>query len=995
MAAVNVPQSNVNRVRSSGPNRQNALSVMRVQAAGDDARGDRRVSLVANAKPSPQLGRGQPVKSERKSWGPILARMQRMYDKGWFKKRLPRRIYQLWDVALKVRKGLESQGFSQELLRLKRNALLAEGVIYAIWSPRCERVYVGQTSSSAFHRFQQHVWKANKGSTLPLHRAMVAIGYDHFSVFPLEKVHYSYRNRSDRRKKFEQAATPRERYWIERLHTYSPRGFNLEYSGRRRHRPHRQHNPMKRHRACEGRIEVATAVEQEAGMPSLQGRWYASRDFLRRCKYLVDQYEAETLDRVDSRKYSKKNLWKMLNAMESGAHEFAAPAAKAVTNWLRAAVMLRQPGTSAKEPRCASVIRVTWNNRLLRQVPLRDVVMKYRHLLRDPQFLEDVLIVRKLEKPLGSSMFNYTKTSRELEAHASLQCDCHRLFPAKFRNAEGCVLTGDLSLVKHRELRTLMSYGPNFRTHVEADPMDAVKEALEDFIERRCADGISQRSDFLPWKVEVLEECKRMLSNRVGHTGPKVTVSFSARKYLRFLQHHLVLVPVDKAANNIAFVCKAYYCKVLLNELSREGGAYEDVNRNVDDILAEHKRYLEPKRFEATPKTAYLYWLPKLHKNPVGQRFIAGSANCSTTQLSSLLSDALSLVLKTLREKDNRHIVTGGSRRFFVVGGYEEVASYLSGGFQARMGTRLYTGDFSTMYTTIPHDDLLDRVKRVCKEAWEWLADEKGIDMNNLAIKCTGLGAEWWKPKGLNMPRVMHSKASHILSFDELSDFVSFLVKNSFLVNGGVCKRQVCGIPMGTNCAPALANLYMYSYESEYIDGNPGEAHAFHSTFRLIDDVLSIDNSHWEHAISLSYEEGGLYPSCLQMNDTSVSPTVVNFLGMQLTLIGGHIDLDVYDKRDAFTFAVNRYPHMHSLIPSSIPYGVFVGLVHRYYRICSTQQSFVRQCANLARILVKQGCAMKRLRSRLFQFLDKRPRAKWNNASKQLFYLFKKMTGDL
>ena len=116
---------------------------------------------------------------------------------------------------------------------------------------------------------------------------------------------------------------------------------------------------------------------------------------------------------------------------------------------------------------------------------------------------------------------------------------------------------------------------------------------------------------------------------------------------------------------------------------------------------------------------------------------------------------------------------------------------------------------------------------------------------------------------------------------------------------------------------------------------------------------------------------------------------------MQLTLIGGHIDLDVYDKRDAFTFAVNRYPHMLSLIPSSIPYVVFVGLVHRYYRICSTQQSFVRQCANLARILVKQGCAMKRLRSRLFQFLDKRPRAKWNNASKQLFYLFKKMTGDL
>ena len=30
---------------------------------------------------------------------------------------------------------------------------------------------------------------------------------------------------------------------------------------------------------------------------------------------------------------------------------------------------------------------------------------------------------------------------------------------------------------------------------------------------------------------------------------------------------------------------------------------------------------------------------------------------------------------------------------------------------------------------------------------------------------------------------------------------------------------QVIRIPMGTNCAPLLADLFFYSYENEFLDG--------------------------------------------------------------------------------------------------------------------------------------------------------------------------------
>jgi hypothetical protein len=47
---------------------------------------------------------------------------------------------------------------------------------------------------------------------------------------------------------------------------------------------------------------------------------------------------------------------------------------------------------------------------------------------------------------------------------------------------------------------------------------------------------------------------------------------------------------------------------------------------------------------------------------------------------------------------------------------------------------------------------------------------------------------------------------------------VKFEVDNIFVSFGGTLFQQVVGIPMGTNCAPLLADLFLYSYESEFLE---------------------------------------------------------------------------------------------------------------------------------------------------------------------------------
>ena len=76
---------------------------------------------------------------------------------------------------------------------------------------------------------------------------------------------------------------------------------------------------------------------------------------------------------------------------------------------------------------------------------------------------------------------------------------------------------------------------------------------------------------------------------------------------------------------------------------------------------------------------------------------------------------------------------------------------------------------------------------------------------------------------------------------------VEFLIDNIFAKCGGYLFRQVIGIPMCTNCAPLLADLFLYSYESDFLDnmirtGHRKPARSFNLCFRYIDDLIVFNN---------------------------------------------------------------------------------------------------------------------------------------------------------
>ena len=111
---------------------------------------------------------------------------------------------------------------------------------------------------------------------------------------------------------------------------------------------------------------------------------------------------------------------------------------------------------------------------------------------------------------------------------------------------------------------------------------------------------------------------------------------------------------------------------------------------------------------------------------------------------------------------------------------------------------------------------------------------------------------------------------------------LNFLIDNIFVQFGGRVFQQV-GIPMGTYCAPLLADLFLHSYEAEFLQSLLDRkehrlALSFNLTFRYIDDVLSLNNSRFGDFLHL------IYPQELEIKDTTESRRSASYLDLYLEI---------------------------------------------------------------------------------------------------------------
>ena len=90
-----------------------------------------------------------------------------------------------------------------------------------------------------------------------------------------------------------------------------------------------------------------------------------------------------------------------------------------------------------------------------------------------------------------------------------------------------------------------------------------------------------------------------------------------------------------------------------------------------------------------------------------------------------------------------------------------------------------------------------------------------------------------------------HYRGYHLWSCQNVCDALSFLLDNIYFRFGTKLYRQIVGIPMGTNCAPLVSDLFLLCYERDFMkylsSNNQADViKAFNSTSRYLDVLLTL-----------------------------------------------------------------------------------------------------------------------------------------------------------
>ena len=169
----------------------------------------------------------------------------------------------------------------------------------------------------------------------------------------------------------------------------------------------------------------------------------------------------------------------------------------------------------------------------------------------------------------------------------------------------------------------------------------------------------------------------------------------------------IVVVPAEKASNNIVFVCKTHYIKCLMEELGMctmtGNPTYNLTAMSKDEILQNHHLVMLTFRIslpeeDIDPK---LYWFPNLQKNPYKQRYIAGSAKCSTKPLSQILTRILTAAKESLQKYCDTAYARSGVNQMWILKNSKNLKAK-----SLHSVNSIKSFDFSTLYTTIHHGKL-------------------------------------------------------------------------------------------------------------------------------------------------------------------------------------------------------------------------------------------------------------------------------------------------
>ena len=169
-----------------------------------------------------------------------------------------------------------------------------------------------------------------------------------------------------------------------------------------------------------------------------------------------------------------------------------------------------------------------------------------------------------------------------------------------------------------------------------------------------------------------------------------------------------------------------------------------------------------------------------------------------TTELSKLLTSCLTTIKNHVIKYCEKVYERSDKNLFWSIKNSCKVLNKLK--YRGVRASSLYTYYFSTLYTTLPHtlikDKLVDLIERTFQRECSFY------------IACNDKNAFFTSDAVRNY---------NLWSCQKVCEALTFLLDNIFIRFSSKLYRQIEGVPMGTDCAPLVADLFLFCFEKDFM----------------------------------------------------------------------------------------------------------------------------------------------------------------------------------
>ena len=762
---------------------------------------------------------------------------------------------------------------------------------------------MGQTVRTIHQRAYDH-WTSRFRNADLFHQSL-ALDADPFGfiALPLEFISRErYYKKGMQRKnevtKFRVVATPRERYWVGRVNSMWPYGWNSMVPGK----------------------PVSSSYQRRrSAVPSSQGQPPTDSTGLPEALdpvHWLAQWKADSLASVkEVTRRGKFAIYELLHHLQT-----AFTPAQINNDGLSPVVQLIEALRAMRTaPPKRQFLKVKYTNNAARDFQLRTILRRPEvyECHPEPEDAAGIMLVESFSPQIQALLFNYSQAAVELDAARALEdnlsnCACGKCFRQMLPDdigPSGHVCTYNTQRLKWGYLA------------------DDVREQKL----RQWAAAVMKFA-LANWKAA---EAKRGSKDMDGFPG--------LRQAIAEARTHLVFLHDDRAHPEIFIVCKRWYQKEMAKYLA-DGSVFDDVSGSWEELISGTTGLKTTLQnvfgFRCGEGIVYNYGIWKPTKGKF--RFIAGTRTSSASESGTSAPEArmdcsgkkgpprsptyfmckalvkmLNVAIHTLRELDETRHAETGLKCFWGIDSVNAFTRMVRANADMVVRHGLSTYDFTTMYTSFSQATLIRNAMVSLTEAFEYEASKAPPGQGAPTLTENGWS---WGGDGLDLRK--------------LREMVGYSILTNYTFNGGKIRRQVKGLPMGIPHAPQLVNLACYPVEKEYVL----RTRPMGLACRYIDDFATsgMDPPPME-LYSMEYKK------------TSVDPNHVIFLGVEVAVREGRVHTTLHDREDEYPFHIVRYPAWDTVAPQQQFGGVVMGRFVSAQEACSYLQDFKESVANVVR----------------------------------------------